>query len=241
VLEGFAAPTPWLGLLGLDAAENHLYNTITSEPSLLEGALSGTNLSLSWGYTAGARYTNPPTNGSLTLGGYDAARRNNSTSLTIPFSSSASSFQVAVTEIDMGSKKVVTSLPSYFVLDSVVPDFWLPLEICTAFESALGLVGSEKASMYLINDTQHANLSASNPEVTFSLAATESSKYTENAVNITLPYAALNLVAEYPLVTSQTLHCGTSRCRERPTRHCTSSAARSCRKRKLTLAPQSLV
>jgi len=55
------------------------------------------------------------------------------------------------------------------------------------------------SGLYLINDTHHNALYDSNAEVTFRLSDVKSGGDT---VAITLPYRAFDLVAEPPLVTS---------------------------------------
>lgn len=51
---------------------------------------------------------------------------------------------------------------------------------------------------YLVNDTLHEYLQAQNATVVFSISNTTQS------VNISLPYAAFDLIAEYPLVSNTT-------------------------------------
>ena len=81
-------------------------------------------------------------------------------------------------------------------VDSTIPYFYLPLDICQKFESAFGITWNNDVQAYLINDTQHRALEAQNASVTSTL----SNLTVGRPVNISLPYAAFDLVADYPLV-----------------------------------------
>ncbi len=81
-------------------------------------------------------------------------------------------------------------------LDSTVPYIYLPAAACKLFENAFGIVWNDTAQLYLVNTTQHILLQTQNPSVTFTLG----SNSTSSKVNITLPYAAFDLTASYPLV-----------------------------------------
>lgn len=81
-------------------------------------------------------------------------------------------------------------------LDSTVPYIYLPLAACTLFENAFGIIWNDTAQLYLVNTTQHVLLQTQNPSVTFTLG----NNSTSSKVNITLPYAAFDLTASYPLV-----------------------------------------
>lgn len=200
VIAGYAAPNPWLGMLGLSGRPSHIFNTTSSQNSPLQGLQTNKNIpSLYWAYTAGAQYATPPTFGSLTLGGYDTARVNMSSALSVTFGSdSTRDLFLAINSITIGGQSTINvpGVPIYTFIDSVVPDIWLPLEACQAFESALGLVWNETVSMYLVNDTQYATLVLQKPSVTFFLAATTGSP---SGTSITLPYDAFDLTAQFPL------------------------------------------
>lgn len=200
VVAGFAAELPWLGVLGLSGRPSHIFNYSTTEYSPLQSLVANDSISgLYWAYTAGKRYANPPLFGSLTLGGYDAARVNLNSSIVVGFGSdSTRDLLVAVTHITISASTTITvsGLPILTLIDSFLPEIWLPKAACAAFESALGLAWNDTLKMYLINDTQHANLISQNPIVTFYLAANTSSSA---ATQITLPYAAFDLSAQFPL------------------------------------------
>lgn len=200
-IAGYAAPNPWLGILGLSGRPSHLFSASSSQNSTLQTLQTNKNVpGLYWAYTAGKPYANPPVYGSLTFGGYDAARVNMSSALQVPFGSdSTRDLLLAVTNILIsGQSTPVPGLGIMTLIDSVVPEIWLPLKACEAFESALGLVWDDSVQMYLVNDSLHATLQSQKPTVTFFLA--ENSSSTSNTpVSVTLPYAAFDLVAQAPL------------------------------------------
>ncbi len=93
-------------------------------------------------------------------------------------------------DIDLMKRDDVT-----MYIDSTVAEIYLPVEICVAFEDAFGLVYDEATDLYLVDDTLHQSLLAQNPSVTFTIGQ----KYSTDAtVQITLPYAALDLEATPP-------------------------------------------
>jgi hypothetical protein len=99
--------------------------------------------SISYGYTAGAPYRLKKVLGSLTLGGYDASRftPNN---LTFPFSTDDSRILTVGIQTIMASntlRGVMSLLPVGILalIDSTVPEIWLPEAACTIFEQAFGL------------------------------------------------------------------------------------------------------
>ena len=156
--------------------------------------------SLSWSYSAGNQYRFGKALGSLALGGYDTSKfvPNNVSFQFNPID--LRDLTVTLNSIDMvtstGDRKVLsnTSLPMF--LDSTIPYIYLPLDVCLQFESAFGITWNGTVQAYLVNDTQHARLKAQNANVTFSLGNGQP----DTMVNITLPYAAFDLNASYPLV-----------------------------------------
>lgn len=83
------------------------------------------------------------------------------------------------------------------MIDSTDPNIWLPKDVCDAFEDAFGLSLDDDSGLYLVNETYHNELLDTDAEVSFRLSDVESGGDT---VTITLPYAAFDLTAEYPLV-----------------------------------------
>lgn len=86
--------------------------------------------------------------------------------------------------------------PIDVLLDSTVPYIYLPAESCALFENAFGLIWNDTSQLYLLNETQHTLLKESNPELTFKLGNGRDA----DSVDITLPYAAFDLTATWPIV-----------------------------------------
>jgi hypothetical protein len=80
-------------------------------------------------------------------------------------------------------------------LDSGLPYIWLPEESCIVFEKAFNLTYNETTNLYPVSDDQHKALVAQNPNITFTLGNLTAGFST----NISLPYAAFDLVASYPI------------------------------------------
>ena len=161
--------------------------------------------SLSFGYTAGARYRQKSVFGSLTLGGYDASRFTTN-NLTFTFGPDDSrSLLVGVQAITAENTLTGTVMPLssgiLSFIDSGTPHIWLPLPACTAFERAFGLVYDPHTDLYLVNSTVHAQLMQLNPSVTFTLGNEVSGG---GVVNITLPYGAFDLQASQPIYANAT-------------------------------------
>jgi hypothetical protein len=135
--------------------------------------------------------------GSLVLGGYDSSRliQNN---YTFPFSvDTGIATQLEAITTGTGQSLLPSSI-SPVSLDSTLPYIYLPLEACTLFENAFGLTWNDTAQLYLLSDAQHSALKTQNPSITFRLGTSPTT------VNITLPYAAFDLTASWPLTSSAT-------------------------------------
>lgn len=90
--------------------------------------------------------------------------------------------------------------PAY--IDSTVPYLYLPLEICIQFEKAFGITWNESVLAYLVNDSLRSTLLTQNPSIIFTLS--NSTTGSSPTVNIELPYAAFDLIAERPLMKNAT-------------------------------------
>lgn len=200
VVAGYITEDFYLGALGL----SHLSVNITSfddrYPSFL-GTLRAQNYipSNSWGYTAGASYQSYPRSAfaSLTLGGYESSRMDESKNLTIVGGSDTyRPMLVGIEDIRSGSTQLLDG-PIITALDSIVSQIWLPISSCRRFESAFGLVWNSTYELYIVNDTQHSKLLAQNASITFTLS-TGSARNKDDRLDITLPYAAFDLTAKPP-------------------------------------------
>ncbi|KAL8728619.1 MAG: hypothetical protein Q9166_005272 [cf. Caloplaca sp. 2 TL-2023] len=83
-------------------------------------------------------------------------------------------------------------------IDSTIPYIYLPLEACKKFEAVFGITWNQNVQAYLVNDTLHDLLVSQNTSITFTLS--NSTYGSGSTVDITLPYAAFDLIAESPLV-----------------------------------------
>lgn len=159
--------------------------------------------SLSYSYTAGAPYRLNKALGSLVLGGYDTSRFQNTNSSYSFFSDQTRDLTVGLSSITTNITGTETSLlPSGGInifIDSSVAEIYLPTTACQAFESAFNLTYNSTAGLYLVNDTLHQQLLSKSPSVTLTIntAVTGGPGF-----NVTLPYAAFDLTAEYPLVSN---------------------------------------
>ncbi|CCD48043.1 hypothetical protein BofuT4_P110560.1 [Botrytis cinerea T4] len=212
VLATIATHDFWLGLFGLNPAPTNFSSKTEPAPSYMSNLKSQGHIpSLSYGYTAGAYYRNGGgangggVLGNLTLGGYEESLfvPNN---LTVDFATSGDDLTVDVNAITVkspgGTSQVVSSPSSSFpaFIDSSVPYLYLPTSICQKFEEAIGISYDSESELYLLTDAQHTALVNRNASVVFTLTNSTS----KAMVNITLPYAAFDWWAEYPLVQNST-------------------------------------
>ncbi|PQE12311.1 acid protease protein [Rutstroemia sp. NJR-2017a BVV2] len=204
---GMASPL-YTGIFGL-GTQPVIYQTFgnISVPSFFRSLRDQKLIpSLSWSYTAGAKYRLKAGQfAQLIFGGYDTSRfQPNSVSFSIN-ADVTRDLLVGIQSIIYQGETSTALLPSpiYAFVESTDPNIWLPKSACLLFEKAFGLTWNDTLSMYLLNSTQHTLLSGSNPTVTFSLANTISGGST---VNIQLPFSAFALRASYPFVSNDTYY-----------------------------------
>ncbi|KAI0019402.1 acid protease [Xylariomycetidae sp. FL0641] len=201
-IAGIATAEPfYLGLFGLNTQPVNLSSLGNySAPSFITTLKDqGQIPSLSWSYTAGAKYQLKQVYGQLILSGYDTSRfEENSVSFTMA-DDLTRDLVVALQSISYSGQDsaVLLSDSIDIFIDSTDPNLWLPGEVCDAFEDAFGLTVDGDSGLYLVNDTQREDLLNSDAEVSFRISDVSSGGDT---VTITLPYAAFDLQAEYPLV-----------------------------------------
>jgi Eukaryotic aspartyl protease len=205
VVTGIATKDFFLGQLGLYPRRVDIPDLKQVYSSPLLSLFEAQEIpSLSWSYTAGAPYREIRSYGSLTLGGYDAARFEHGHNLTTSLSADVSrDLQVAITGVSSGGRSLLSS-GIYAFIDSTVPHIWLPRDACAKFEEVFGLEYDSATNLYLVNDTLREQLLRSQPNITISLAASLSTNAGERpyGMNITLPYSAFDLVAWYPVASS---------------------------------------
>ncbi|KAI9712678.1 MAG: hypothetical protein M1820_001299 [Bogoriella megaspora] len=199
VVEGIATKDFYMGHLGLSPQDIHLDNTSGTSPSPLQSLKDANHIaSLSWSYTAGSANLDPPAFGSLTLGGYDSSRFTPN-DLVFPFGSDPArqlTIGVQGATSDVNNDLLLTE-PIDMLIDSLVPEIWLPQSACENFESSFGLEWNSTLGLYIVNDTLHDNLTALNPNITFQIGPTL--KPSDGQTKITLPYSAFDLTINTPV------------------------------------------
>lgn len=180
--------------------------------------------SLSWSYTAGAKYRKFSSFGlpsltqltvlaglksggqaQLIFGGYDTSRfTQNPASFTLDNDISRD-IVVGIQSISYSGTTQANLLPTpkYAFIESTDPNIWLPKDACEEFERAFGISIDKNSSLYLINSTQYTKLQATNPEITFTLGNGLTGGET---VNVVLPFKALALPTKYPFTRNSTFH-----------------------------------
>ncbi|KAL9617202.1 MAG: hypothetical protein Q9160_008007 [Pyrenula sp. 1 TL-2023] len=214
VVAGIAAKGFYLGLWGIGPRPINLTSLDNPYPSMMS-TLKDENIipSVSFGYTAGARYQLKQVPGSLTLGGYDASR----------FASHNTSFNFAedvardlvvglqsitVSGLNSSESSFSSSLlpqPILSFIDAGEPQIWLPGVACDLFAKTFSLRYDNITDLYLVDEATHQALLYQNATITFTIAADITSTNIE-AVTIIFPYAAfdLELTEDYPGINAAT-------------------------------------
>lgn len=210
VVAGIGELDYYMGVLPLGHAESSFSSLSQSIDSLLYQLRNGSRIpSLSYGYTAGAKYQAKSVFGNLILGGYDSTRfKANTNDFSFTFSNDPSKLLTVGVESIMATNTLrgtfsLTSGSHFSVIDSTVPHLWLPEDICAQFETAFGLSYDAQTDLYRVNDTIHEQLLSLNPTITIKLANSLADTST-NYTNIQLPYAAFDLQASYPIYQNAT-------------------------------------
>ncbi|KAF3395854.1 hypothetical protein F1880_006818, partial [Penicillium rolfsii] len=199
---GIATSDPfYLGIFGLNPQPVNFTSLGNfSSPSFLTALKDEAIIpSLSWSYTAGAKYRLKQVYGQLIFSGYDTSRFiDNSVSFTMA-EDITRDLVVYIQSISYSASTSATLLsdPIPIFIDSTDPNLWLPESACTEFEKAFGLTIDSESGLYLVNDTHNIDLLNSNAQVSFRLSDVASGG---DAVTITLPYDAFALTAKAPLV-----------------------------------------
>ena len=206
IVAGIATKNFYLGVFGLNPRPTNFTNYNHPVSSFMSNLKEADLIpSLSWSYTAGNQYRLDKVLGSLTLGGYDSSRYVPNDVIFDFDEVDARDLSVDISSIiytEDGKNTTLMSTPISAYLDSTVPWIYLPRSACRKFESAFGLEFDNETQSYLVNDTLHKKLQSDNASVTFTL---RNPSHT-GEVDITLPYAAFDLVAQYPLSTNGSLN-----------------------------------
>ena len=203
IVAAFTDEEFYLGMFGLSTASTNFTPQDSGRPSFMSSLKNQSLIpSLSFGYTAGAKYRLKQVLGSLTLGGVDSSRFAPS-NLSIPFTPDSSeaprNMMVGIQSIKSvdESGKSTDLLPTGIMsfIDSTVPQIWLPLDACQAFEKAFGLTFDETSELYLVNSSLHDRLNSQNASFTFTFGATTTGGPT---VDIILPYESFDQLVKPP-------------------------------------------
>lgn len=204
IMAGIDTKQFYLGIFGLCPRPTNFTNFNNPIPSYLSNLRKKLLIpSISWGYTAGNQYRLNKVLGSLTLGGYDSSRfiPNN---VSFAFNEiDIRDLTVVVKQVTMKTENISQVLLSTSIaafVDSTLPYIYLPLDVCEKFEAAFGLTWNTEVQAYLVSDTLNNRLKAQNASVTFTLGTL----MTADTVDISLPYAAFDLIADYPLMPNKT-------------------------------------
>lgn len=139
--------------------------------------------------------------GSLILGGYDRSRQGNETLLV----SSTQDIMVGVQSVKAkfanGTSTDFLSTGIIATIDTNADELWLPQSICDTIAAALNLTWFEPAKRYVLTDAAHVGLQKSNPTISFAIGTAASGGET---INISIPYAAFDLQAGYPILGATT-------------------------------------
>jgi hypothetical protein len=140
------------------------------------------------------------TPGSLILGGYDQSRRGKD-SITIP----------SATDVIVGVQSITASLrngaitvlrPGVFaVLDTAVPELWLPSNVCDQIASVLNLTYHENSGRYTLTEAAHNALQSLEGSLQLKIGT---DTYTPPAIIIEIPYRAFDLQASWPIFNTTT-------------------------------------
>jgi hypothetical protein len=148
----------------------------------------------------------------LVLGGYDANRfRSPATqNFKMPTGVNRTLLQVSVDQISLtyadGTSKIVNSANGAVtkydaIIDTTLPFLYMPRSVCDSFQQLLGLNFDNTTGLYTVNSTQRAANSGLN--ITFMVADTQDDSISQT---ITLPYAAFDLNASWPMYASSTTY-----------------------------------
>ncbi|CAI6261844.1 unnamed protein product [Periconia digitata] len=210
VVVGVGSLDYWIGHIPLGTPESSFCTSCEADKSLLWQLRDNSKIpSLSFAYTAGAKYRSKSPFGQLILGGYDTTRfKPNQNDFSFSFSTNPTQLltvgvqSIQSTNTPKGSY-TFSSKAHFSLVDSTVPHLWLPREICDEFEDVFGLTYDPEKDLYLVNDTMHDQLTSLKPEITIKLG-NSLENHPQNHTSVVLPYSAFDLQASYPYYNKST-------------------------------------
>ena len=152
----------WTGILGLGAQGTTFVEG--DEKALIDSLASGNDStipSLSYGFTAGASYRLKQVPGSLTLGGYDAARfQPNDVSFSLDSNQQPTVTLNSIVASGWKDGNVTlfeNSDHGLFTIDSSTPFLWLPEAAAQRFEETFGLEYNDTLQLYFYPNQSQPN------------------------------------------------------------------------------------
>lgn len=207
IIAGIQTSRFYVGMFGLQSQPMNLSDFTQPHQTFLS-SLKSQNLtsSLSWAYTAGAKYRSKSVFGSLTFGGADLSRYDPSNSVSFNLAPDVArdlvvGIQTISTTFVNGSMRSLLPSTTVAFIDSTTPYVYLPPAACEEFERQLGLVWDNETNLYFVDDELHERLLLLRPSFTFTLGNDQTSKPT---IDITLPFDSFDLTATPPLVPTPT-------------------------------------
>lgn len=201
IVTGIADRAYYLGHLPLGVTKSKFASQGQSTDSLIYHLRNNSQIpSMSFSYTAGAKYRLKSVVGQLILGGYDPGRfEPNSNDFSFSFSTDPSRLLAVMVESVMATNTLLgtrslSSSAHLSLIDSTVSHLWLPRGVCDEFEKSFGLTYDPNTDLYLINATMRDQLLARDASVTIKLVDSLEGAAT-NFTNLVLPYAAFDLQA----------------------------------------------
>ncbi len=198
-IAAFASTDIWLGQLGLSMFAINISDTQSPHSFLSRLKEAGNIPSLSFGFQAGAPYRFTKVPGSLVLGGYDRSRIGNN-NLQIPATEDTYvGLQKMTATFGNGTVLTLLNQGILTLIDTNVPELWLPPSVCDTIAASLGLTYYNASDRYVLTDATLSSLQNLSPTFTFQIGTSASGGST---INIEIPYAAFNLQATYPIFSS---------------------------------------
>ncbi|TAQ90367.1 hypothetical protein B7494_g1328 [Chlorociboria aeruginascens] len=200
IVSEIVSDTFFFGIFGMGFQPTNFSTFGSPQGSFADTLYSNGNISsMSWSYTAGAYYRLKSVFGNLIFGGYDASRF---TPNNLTFTMTGDNLRDIVVTIQSITSTTPTgnttlmSTPEFAFIDSTVPEIWLPIDVCQAFEKAFGLQLDSTTDRYLLNASTHQALSTLNPNFTFTLS---NLKTGGNTIDLVLPYQSFDLNLSSPI------------------------------------------
>lgn len=197
----FATPDYWQGRLGLSMYSMNFTDSDRPHSFLSRLKEEGHIPSLSFGYQAGAPYRQTGVTGSLVLGGYDRSRRSENTLLLSSTQDLLVGVQSISSRLANGTTTILLESGVVAVIDSNVPELWLPPSVCDNFASAFGLTYHPESDRYIQTDATRQLLQDQDSILTLTLGLSVSGGQT---IRIEMPLPAFDHQASYPIFASPT-------------------------------------